>query len=85
MQDFGEKQTYYLDEWVFKELNKLFKYRTLDKCGALCVRGNIFFLNLLGLDTAGHSFKPNSEYLLVLFILRHTTCVNFFTANTHSI
>lgn len=61
MQDFGKKQTDLLDKWVFDEVNKLFKYRRHDSnCGPLCDSGNIFFLNLLGLDTAGHSYKPNS-------------------------
>lgn len=63
IQDFGKKQTYYLDEWVFKEIHKLFQYRNKDvDCKALCENKNIFFLNLLGLDTAGHSYKPNSKY-----------------------
>lgn len=60
MQDFGKKRTELLDEWVFKTIHHLFKNHTLN-CGHLCDSGNVFLLNLLGLDTAGHSYKPNSK------------------------
>lgn len=62
LQDFGKKETALLDKWVFDELQVIFKFRSVQKhCGSLCDDGNIFFLNLLGLDTAGHSYKPNSK------------------------
>lgn len=61
MQDFGKQATHSLDEWVFREIEILFGNHTLSKCGSLCDTGNVFFLNLLGLDTAGHSYKPNSK------------------------
>lgn len=62
-EDFGEVDTFLLDEWVFKKVNKFITdaTTTLESCADVCKSGNIFFLHLLGLDTAGHSHKPNSK------------------------
>jgi phosphatidylinositol glycan class N len=55
-----------LDTWVFERVKRLFhaaaKNATLDT--ALRENQNVFFLHLLGLDTAGHAYRPYSkEYL----------------------
>ena len=55
-----------LDTWVFDKVKDMFaaakKNATLDE--ALRQEKNVFFLHLLGLDTAGHSYRPYSkEYL----------------------
>ncbi|TVY83862.1 GPI ethanolamine phosphate transferase [Lachnellula suecica] len=56
----------HLDTWVFDKVKGLFadaaKNSTLD--AMLRQDKNVFFLHLLGLDTAGHGFRPYSkEYL----------------------
>nr|CAH7746910.1 unnamed protein product [Callosobruchus chinensis] len=65
-EDFGEIHTEKLDLWVF---DKFFAFLRQDvkKCSKSCskyyTKGNVFFLHLLGVDTAGHGFKPaNSQY-----------------------
>nr|CAI5839310.1 unnamed protein product [Callosobruchus analis] len=65
-EDFGEIHTERLDQWVFE---KVFAFLRQDvrKCSRSCAkyytRGNVFFLHLLGVDTAGHGFKPaNLQY-----------------------
>ena len=55
-----------LDTWVFERVKQLFhaaaRNATLDT--ALRENQNVFFLHLLGLDTAGHAYRPYSkEYL----------------------
>ncbi|PYH94480.1 hypothetical protein BO71DRAFT_429954 [Aspergillus ellipticus CBS 707.79] len=55
-----------LDTWVFDHVKGFFKSATEDPelDTALRQDQNIFFLHLLGLDTAGHSYRPYSrEYL----------------------
>lgn len=62
MQDFsGKNSPSILDNWVFDQVDKLFELQENRTCTDLCERGNIYFLHLLGLDTAGHSFKPTSR------------------------
>ncbi|KAI6178757.1 GPI ethanolamine phosphate transferase 1 [Aphelenchoides besseyi] len=46
-----------LDQWVFAKMNELLKSNSTE----LNVEQTIFFLHLLGLDTNGHGFKPNSH------------------------
>lgn len=59
MQDFGNRETTLLDKWVF-DTTKWILNRNNDS-DVFKQSGNVFFLHLLGLDTAGHAFKPHSE------------------------
>ena len=64
-EDFS-KEAWALDEWVFERVKGLFEEAktnaTLD--GELRKEKNVFFLHLLGLDTAGHANRPYSwQYL----------------------
>ncbi|KAF5273367.1 hypothetical protein FQR65_LT04659 [Abscondita terminalis] len=60
MQDFSGKNNSIaaLDIWVFEKVSSFIQSQTT--CTKLCESGNILFLHLLGLDTAGHSLKPTS-------------------------
>jgi phosphatidylinositol glycan class N len=64
-EDFS-KEAYHLDLWVFDKVKAMFKEAktnmTLD--AELRKEQNVFFLHLLGLDTAGHAHRPYSwQYL----------------------
>lgn len=64
-EDFSKDSTH-LDYWVFDHVKEMFAEaatnKTLDK--ALREEKVVFFLHLLGLDTAGHGYRPYSkEYL----------------------
>lgn len=48
-----------LDIWVFDRVRR-FLSDTVTSQEALARKKVIFFLHLLGLDTAGHVYKPNS-------------------------
>ncbi|OLL21944.1 GPI ethanolamine phosphate transferase 1 [Neolecta irregularis DAH-3] len=64
-EDFTEDATK-LDTWVFDQVANLFRKATVDKPLDASLRQNqtVFFLHLLGLDTAGHAHRPYSkEYL----------------------
>ncbi|XP_066152111.1 GPI ethanolamine phosphate transferase 1-like isoform X1 [Euwallacea fornicatus] len=64
LEDFGEQNTGLLDMWVFNRVEK-FLAEEVDKCMTACedfhASGNVFFLHLLGIDTAGHGYKPHSK------------------------
>ncbi|KAG5891230.1 hypothetical protein JTB14_004345 [Gonioctena quinquepunctata] len=62
--DFGKSNTGILDIWVFRDFANFLSNEVL-KCGWNCdpyySGGNIFFLHLVGIDLAGHGFKPHSK------------------------
>ncbi|KAF2884971.1 hypothetical protein ILUMI_21192 [Ignelater luminosus] len=61
MQDFsGKESPALLDKWVFDRVYE-FVGQYKRACKEFCHNGNIMFLHLLGLDTAGHSIKPTSD------------------------
>ncbi|KAJ8971288.1 hypothetical protein NQ314_000765 [Rhamnusium bicolor] len=92
MEDFGKNNTGLLDVWVYNKVEKFLK--EVHGCrGSLCGKyfsgGNFFFLHLLGIDTAGHGYKPHSkEYInnikLVDEIVRNTTELFETTFNDQS-
>ncbi|TFK61033.1 PigN-domain-containing protein [Pluteus cervinus] len=64
-EDFTKESTL-LDIWVFDQLKTLFNNATTDSSlnSELRAPRVIFFLHLLGLDMAGHSYRPHSaEYM----------------------
>ncbi|QSL67188.1 hypothetical protein MERGE_001578 [Pneumocystis wakefieldiae] len=65
MEDFSKDSTI-LDTWVFDKVIELFENSTSNSSikDALSQDKIVFFLHLLGLDTAGHSYRPYSEEYL---------------------
>ncbi|CAK7269396.1 Glycosyl phosphatidyl inositol anchor synthesis [Sporothrix epigloea] len=64
-EDFSSDSTI-LDYWVFDHVKELFAEARTNETLAASLREDkiVFFLHLLGLDTAGHGFRPYSkEYL----------------------
>ncbi|KAF2996704.1 Glycosyl phosphatidyl inositol anchor synthesis [Curvularia kusanoi] len=64
-EDFS-KDAWILDEWVFERVKGLFEAAKTNATlnAQLRKEKNVFFLHLLGLDTAGHSHRPFSwQYL----------------------
>lgn len=63
MEDFGKNNTSILDTWVFDKtyhfLNN--EVKKCKHCDEYYGTGKVFFLHLLGIDTAGHGYKPYSE------------------------
>ncbi|KAM7346160.1 phosphatidylinositol glycan anchor biosynthesis class N [Cochliomyia hominivorax] len=57
----GKEKTYVLDKWVFEKVAKFLQRKKDD---LLSENKTIYFLHLLGLDTAGHVHKPNTELFL---------------------
>ncbi|KAF2734555.1 PigN-domain-containing protein [Polyplosphaeria fusca] len=64
-EDFS-KAGYHLDIWVFDKVKKLFQDAKTNATlnAELHKEKNVFFLHLLGLDTAGHSHRPYSQQYL---------------------
>jgi phosphatidylinositol glycan class N len=58
----GRRSTTRLDSWVFKRVEGFLKYAKTNAVLYEKLHQNkiIFFLHLLGLDTAGHTHKPHS-------------------------
>uniref|UniRef100_A0AC34QAF1 GPI ethanolamine phosphate transferase 1 n=1 Tax=Panagrolaimus sp. JU765 TaxID=591449 RepID=A0AC34QAF1_9BILA len=65
-EDFASSDAANLDRWVFERVETLFKRSENDEKlkQNLELDRQIFFLHLLGLDTNGHGFKPNSDKYL---------------------
>ncbi|ERT01596.1 phosphatidylinositol glycan, class N [Sporothrix schenckii 1099-18] len=64
-EDFSSDSTI-LDYWVFDHVKEMFAEARTNETLAASLRQDkiVFFLHLLGLDTAGHGFRPySSEYL----------------------
>lgn len=64
-EDFSSDSTI-LDYWVFDKVKEMFNEAKTNETLAASLRQDkiVFFLHLLGLDTAGHGFRPySSEYL----------------------
>lgn len=57
----GASATARLDEWVFERFAKFLRSNETRAAELKSVDGVVFFLHLLGLDTAGHVHKPNSR------------------------
>jgi hypothetical protein len=71
IQDFGKNNTVALDLWVFEQVKAFIEEQEkCDDCTDFAEPGNIFFLHLLGIDTAGHGYKPDSEYVQVKTMYR---------------
>lgn len=66
----GKSDTFLLDLWVFKKVENFFNDARKDKDLFLRLHQKkiIFFLHLLGLDTAGHTYKPYSRFVLFYII-----------------
>ncbi|RZC32196.1 GPI ethanolamine phosphate transferase 1, partial [Asbolus verrucosus] len=64
MEDYGKNDTISLDQWVFDQVeNFIEQHKICNDCKHFRQSGNLFFLHLLGIDTAGHAYKPESaEY-----------------------
>ncbi|XP_059613178.1 GPI ethanolamine phosphate transferase 1 [Phlebotomus argentipes] len=58
----GKNRTVWLDEWVFSRTKEFLLRNVTDELKSQ--DRVIFFLHLLGLDTAGHVHKPNSRLFL---------------------
>ncbi|XP_073845809.1 phosphatidylinositol glycan anchor biosynthesis class N [Musca autumnalis] len=57
----GKEKTYELDQWVFEKVEKFLQRKSQELQTEEKV---VYFLHLLGLDTAGHVHKPNTELFL---------------------
>uniref|UniRef100_A0A0A1X7D6 GPI ethanolamine phosphate transferase 1 n=1 Tax=Zeugodacus cucurbitae TaxID=28588 RepID=A0A0A1X7D6_ZEUCU len=57
----GRDKTYELDDWVFKRVRQLLARKRVELREEKQI---IFFLHLLGLDTAGHVHKPGTQNFL---------------------
>ncbi|KAL8399631.1 hypothetical protein RB594_000144 [Gaeumannomyces avenae] len=65
-EDFSKQDAYHLDTWVFDHVRDFFAEARRNATLAVRLRQDkiVFFLHLLGIDTAGHGFRPYSkEYL----------------------
>ncbi|XP_005174896.1 GPI ethanolamine phosphate transferase 1 [Musca domestica] len=57
----GKEKTYELDQWVFDKVEKFLARKSQELRQEQKV---VYFLHLLGLDTAGHVHKPGTELFL---------------------
>jgi phosphatidylinositol glycan class N len=61
MEDYGKNNTVELDLWVVDRVQAFIKTQiACESCQDFRQAGNLFFLHLLGIDTAGHAYKPAS-------------------------
>lgn len=64
IEDFGKNDTGLLDTWVFQKVDNFLRFevaKCVENCKQYYQQGNIYFLHLLGIDTAGHGYKPHSR------------------------
>ncbi|KAH9259862.1 hypothetical protein BASA82_001177 [Batrachochytrium salamandrivorans] len=64
-EDFGKNDSSLLDTWVFDHFEQLLKSSETNSTLSSLLHSDkiVFFLHLLGIDTSGHSHRPNSpEY-----------------------
>ena len=57
----GREKSYELDKWVFERVEQFLRRKKEDLKTETQV---VYFLHLLGLDTAGHVHKPNTDLFL---------------------
>lgn len=65
-EDFAKANPSHLDTWVFEKFEAFLSHAKLNHSLSEMLTKDkvIFFLHMLGLDTSGHAYKPNSkEYL----------------------
>ena len=62
-ESFSGEDSYQLDEWVFNKVEDFFQTARLNSTLTSRLKEDkvVFFLHLLGIDTNGHSHKPNSK------------------------
>lgn len=62
-QQVQRSRTSVLDQWVFERVSRTLKLAAVNSTffQQISRPGCVFFLHLLGLDTAGHAFKPDSR------------------------
>lgn len=60
MQDFSNPSIE-LDRWVMDRVQEIFDETEEEKCDEFCAPETIYFLHLLGMDNAGHAYKPYSK------------------------
>ncbi|EJW85519.1 hypothetical protein WUBG_03569 [Wuchereria bancrofti] len=61
LEDFQQNDAAQLDRWVFREIEELLNSANVTTAKRLASNRLVFFLHLLGLDTNGHGYKPQSD------------------------
>lgn len=68
-----DKNTTLLDSWVFENVKDFFTKAKNDESLKKKLQNKkiIFFLHLLGTDTAGHTHKPKTSWVLIMVLLQN--------------